>query len=310
VVDDSGETYTGGIPSPESTESPKLPPSGKALLGDVYEVGVEGTKLFFSKPVSLKIKLPESADLSKELIVYYFDEDYSDWKVAGNGGQLVVNTAGEYFMDVDVYHMTKFGIMQTIVDASVFSDIASHWARSYIEELYELGGAIAYYKDTYAPDKPMTRLDVVRTILTTLDIDVPESGSISTNPFPDVPASSWRAPYIQKAKTLGFISGYDDDGTFRPDESVSRAEIMKIIFKATGLKATTRATTPFKDVPVGYWYSNYILSGYKLGVISGKTADTFALTDPVSRAEATKIIIKMTKLKNLRDKLLNIGFGN
>lgn len=70
--------------------------------------------------------------------------------------------------------------------------------------------------------------------------------------FSDLPSSHWGYSYVQKLVGDGTINGYQD-GTFRPEAKVTRAEFVKMIGK------TTKAfETPFDDI-VGHWAYDYIM---------------------------------------------------
>lgn len=112
--------------------------------------------------------------------------------------------------------------------------------------------------------------------------------------FTDVSKDFWAFSYIAELVEKGVISGYPD-GTFRPNNSVSRAEFAKIMIGASGLKAAATNTSSFSDVKVTDWYCPYIetakdfLNGYNY---AGKT-----MYLPDTAAVREDIAIAMVKLK-------------
>jgi len=58
-----------------------------------------------------------------------------------------------------------------------------------------------------------------------------EPPELSENPFPDVPYAEWFAGYVYKAKIMGYVEG--DNGYFKPDKDISRAELAKIVSLAS-----------------------------------------------------------------------------
>ena len=86
----------------------------------------------------------------------------------------------------------------------------------------------------------------------------------------------------------GVISGYPD-GTFRTDNTVSRVEALKLIYK--GLNASLKeGRLPFDDVSDKEWYSPYLYTAYKAGVVDGYSDGSFRPTSTVNKAEFYKML--------------------
>ena len=84
----------------------------------------------------------------------------------------------------------------------------------------------------------------------------------------------------------GWITGYTD-GTFRPEQPVSRAELVKLIASYFTVEG---GTSPFPDVPDGHWAAEVVSFAAEEGWVSGYPDGTFRPDAPVSRAEAVKIL--------------------
>lgn len=99
---------------------------------------------------------------------------------------------------------------------------------------------------------------------------------------------------VERLSALGILQGYAD-GTFKPDNSITRAELAKIIVVATGnesaaqLMANTAPT--FKDVKAGAWYTGYINVAATKGFIQGYNGK-FRPNDTVKFEEATAILVR------------------
>ena len=95
---------------------------------------------------------------------------------------------------------------------------------------------------------------------------------------------------------LSVIKGYED-GSYRPDEIVTRAEMAKMIYviRNGGSDVVTQYedyTTPFTDVEnVNHWAKGYIAYCYANGIIAGTSATTFKPDAPVSGQEAAKMAL-------------------
>ena len=104
--------------------------------------------------------------------------------------------------------------------------------------------------------------------------------------FPDVKRGDWYVSYVAFAKRYGIANGYLD-GTFRPEQPVSRAELVKLIASYFTVEG---GTSPFPDVPDGHWAAEVVSFAAEEGWVSGYPDGTFRPDAPVSRAEAVKIL--------------------
>ncbi len=75
--------------------------------------------------------------------------------------------------------------------------------------------------------------------------------------FSDVPEDEWYYEAVMTMHKYGIISGYPEDNTFKPDNSVSREEFATMMVKALQLETVTTKSS-FADVADGYWASKYI----------------------------------------------------
>lgn len=108
----------------------------------------------------------------------------------------------------------------------------------------------------------------------------------SASAFDDI-LSHWAKGYINAAASLTIVNGYED-GNFRPDENITRAEFAKIIAKLTE-KDIPQKSTEFSDVET-HWAEAYIVILAEKGVITGYEDNTFRPDEPITRAEAVAII--------------------
>lgn len=109
--------------------------------------------------------------------------------------------------------------------------------------------------------------------------------------FPDVDADHYAYAAIKKLSDMGVINGYSD-GTFRPDASVTRAELTKMVYIAGEKDIKGMNNSPFTDLDTTNALSKYVLSAYREGLIKGYTDFTFRPQSSVTKAEGSKIILK------------------
>lgn len=107
--------------------------------------------------------------------------------------------------------------------------------------------------------------------------------------FTDVSSDNQYSKSITTLSTLGVINGYDD-GTFKPDGSITRAEFAKIITYVLGLSGLTTPSTEFSDVG-GHWANANIKTAYDQGIINGFEDGTFRPDDNVTYEQALKMIV-------------------
>ena len=117
------------------------------------------------------------------------------------------------------------------------------------------------------------------------------SVTVSAASFTDVSETDKNYEAIEILTALDLIEGYEDD-TFKPQETITRAEAIAMIDRMLGLRsAVGQTTTEYKDVPANHWASGYIAIGTARGIIAGHGDGTFRPEDPVTYEQMIKMII-------------------
>ncbi len=101
--------------------------------------------------------------------------------------------------------------------------------------------------------------------------------------FPDVPAGYWAEGFIRELSARGVIAGFDD-GTFRPEDPVTRAQFAAMINKAFNRPAI-RTPVNFSDVPATYWGYGAIQKAYSTGFLAGYPDNVFRPNENIPRAQ-------------------------
>jgi hypothetical protein len=169
----------------------------------------------------------------------------------------------------------------------VFSDMSMHWAQDTLSVFTKLGVIQGYADGSFQPDASITRAEFATVIAKLFGLTASTPASLA-----DV-KQHWAAGAISALAGTGIISGYAD-GTFRPDQEITRAEIIAIIAKLVELKpAATRAK--FTDID-GAWNKDQINAAAQMGIISGVAESSFAPGQEATRAEALTILLRVLEL--------------
>ena len=118
-----------------------------------------------------------------------------------------------------------------------FADVdPTHWAFKYVQRVRERDIAHGYPGNLYGPEDNVTREQMAKMLIMGLVsegkiAEPPEDYCSSGSLFPDVEQDRWSCRYIKRLKELGITTGYPD-GTYRPEASVTRAEMAAFIYRA------------------------------------------------------------------------------
>ncbi len=107
--------------------------------------------------------------------------------------------------------------------------------------------------------------------------------------FSDVPISHPNEVAITYLQSNNIVQGYED-GTFRPDQPISRTEFLKIVLEGTGVNSNIDTTSGFSDIDESRWYAPYVRKAKYEGWIKGYPDGTFQPLKHINKVEALKIL--------------------
>lgn len=162
-----------------------------------------------------------------------------------------------------------------------------HWASPYLKILNDANVVYTKYDSDFNPDTPVKRGEVVKMILKKLGVSVNKVQYDET--FTDVLRSNVNGKYIIKAKELGIVEGYPD-GSFHPDESISRSETLAMILRAFEIPILRGGSQFYPDVPRNEWFFRYIDTGTVNELVSGYDTGKFGPHDPITFGEIAKML--------------------
>lgn len=172
------------------------------------------------------------------------------------------------------------------VDDLIFVDIANNWARTYIEKLAIRG--IVNNVTLFHPDYALTRAEFLKIVGNSVGWQL---GTSETS-YADVPADSWFAPYVAYAYSNGIIMA---NANFRPNDTITRAEVAKVLIGMLRRSPSTTNTSSFADVSRTHTLFSYIEAVREIGVFDGQVVNgqrIFRPNDPISRAEVAKVVVR------------------
>lgn len=166
-------------------------------------------------------------------------------------------------------------------------DINGYWAEDAINEWIGNGLISGYADQTFQPNKVITRAEFISIVNKAFGYLHKDDQT-----FKDVSQEKWFYNDVAKAKYAGYISGFDD-GTFRPDQPISREQAAKIIHQLMQLedvlpKSDTR--TFHDEQQMSDWSKPYIKAVASEGYLKGYPDQSFRPQKSITRAEAVVML--------------------
>jgi N-acetylmuramoyl-L-alanine amidase len=123
--------------------------------------------------------------------------------------------------------------------------------------------------------------------------EVPSSETRQTPVFADLPSTHWSYSSMSAAIDKGLIKGYPD-GTVRPNQPVTRAEVAAVFSRLEGLEQAEtpidEITASFKDVPKSYWAYPAIMRLNGQGIVHGISTGIYGPDQYVTRAQMAAML--------------------
>lgn len=177
---------------------------------------------------------------------------------------------------------------------SEFADTREHWAVKTIEIFDRLKLITGYPDGLFRPNNAITRAEFARILNRVFHIHNRDGSNISME-LKDI-EGSWAKEDIEKLAAAGVIRGYPD-GTFRPNQTITREEMVVMISFIVNLDVLEKDTIKghFNDLD-GAYAAEKIIAEAQAGIVSGKGAGRFEPKSRATRAEALRIILNALQL--------------
>lgn len=183
--------------------------------------------------------------------------------------------------------------------SSLFSDIQGHWAQSEIIVMTEIGIAGGVTEDSFAPNDSVTRAQFAAFLIRSLRIAEANS---ATGSFGDVNSSAWYYGAVEAARAAQLVGGYPD-GSFRPNQAITRKEIAVMVVRALAFQAATPVSLTSPEVVlaarftdwnfIAAWARGAVAQAVEANIVNGREGRRFAPQENASRAEAVVMLKRM-----------------
>ncbi|MCU6712849.1 S8 family serine peptidase [Paenibacillus sp. J5C_2022] len=253
-----------------------------SIVSPVLEIGEANRMLSDEIAITLTYSNKLVADERKVGIYRLAEEGWSYMGIPSDqdGNKLMIKT-------------NQLGTFAAIAYHKTFTDLSSHWAKDEIELLASMHVLKGSSSDLFAPDHQVTRAEFTAMLVRALQLPVADYQGY----YRDVPADAWYAAIVESASETGIVAGWGD-GTFRPDEAITREQMIVMIVRAMN-PASEPLTNPirFEDSDeISEWARTAVDWASQEGLIQGLTETAFAPRNSSSRAQAAVMIYRMLQL--------------
>ena len=188
----------------------------------------------------------------------------------------------------------------------MFPDVSdNHIYRTEIENLAGVQVINGNPNGTFQPEEPVNRAAMLK-MLYKASGRIPDLSNVDC--FPDVLKGVWFEAFVCDAEANRFVQGYSD-GTFRPQNNVTRAEAIKLTMlildiEVPELTSINREVLKFVDISTAAWYTKYLSAAFTKGVlpIIGQGGARYYPDWPLLRGEAAAYIYNALNLKLVEDR--------
>ncbi|MGN7382620.1 S-layer homology domain-containing protein [Paenibacillus sp. SAFN-117] len=251
------------------------------------------TLFYTAKTEAKQIELKASAEHSAAKVTWQDQQLGSgfaiDLKEGGNIIPLIV-VAEDGSRKTYTLTIERIQPVEAVIPAISFTDIPGHWSESYIKRAAEKGIVSGYPDGTFKPHHPVTRSEFTVMLAGALKLKGEGAALMFTD---NEQIGAWSKQAVAQAVQAGIVEGYED-GSFRPNAQIIRAELAAMIARALKMQTNSSATTGFADnEAIPQWAKGAVEAIRKLGIVDGRGGNRFVPNDTATRAEAAVMLLRM-----------------
>ncbi|PIH56221.1 S-layer homology domain-containing protein [Paenibacillus sp. LK1] len=231
-----------------------------------------------SRPVTLILPLDANQVAgvkSEELGVYIEHSDGT--KELLHGKRVTLNGDNQQGVEIEVNKFSTFSIVKV-----------KDWTDNTLKAQPYIQG---YTDGSFRPERNVTRAEMATLITRILGTSALEG----SHEFTDVTSSHWAQASISAAAQSGSVKGYTD-GSFKPDQAITRAEMAVVLQPLLTSDQMTTAPTAFNDMNE-HWAQQAVEQLSSAGVVTGYKDGMFRPSQPITRAEAVTMLNKLIGLQ-------------
>jgi len=188
-----------------------------------------------------------------------------------------------------------------------FTDVSTDNPYCKAVELMKIKGIFSGYSDgTFRLYSPISRAETTKVVLLAIGYSLLKDDGTNLG-FWDVVKKEWYMTYLRTAKSKGIIHGYPD-GSFRPNNTPNKVELLKIFLEGTGINLPYCNSAPYKDTPVGAWYQSYVCFAANNGLISADGSGNFYPGSPMNRGDVAMLFYNFY-VRGLYDQSPNYNYN-
>ncbi|MBT9281090.1 MAG: S-layer homology domain-containing protein [Hydrogenibacillus schlegelii] len=232
------------------------------------------------EPFEVALKLSDGMYDVRRVGAYMKQSD-GRWKYIGGRADATKKTL--------TVKVAAFGTVAAMAYNKTFADIQNHWAKNVIEVLAAHHIVKGRSTDVFAPNDSVTRAEFAALVLNAKGI-APRKAS---HPFVDVADNAWYRDVVATAYAENLMVG--DGAVFRPNDRITREEMVVVLVKALGLLDEAKGKAPtFADAGrVSPWAREAVGLAQERGLVAGVGQNLFAPKQDAKRGEAAQIIYNL-----------------
>ncbi|CAI6061867.1 S-layer homology domain-containing protein [Cohnella sp. JJ-181] len=140
---------------------------------------------------------------------------------------------------------------------------------------------------TFRPYDKLTRAQAAKIIVSALGLD---TANVTDPGFTDVPKGNFYYAYISALANQGIVEGYGNK--FNPNDTLTRAQMAKMITLAYNLQPSDPQQLPFADVKPGDWFAKYVGALTENDITTGTTPTTFSPNESITRGQMAALVFR------------------
>ena len=140
-----------------------------------------------------------------------------------------------------------------------------------------------YPDGTVRPNNNITRAETAAILYRLIKDSIRDQYETANHPYSDIPADAWYQKEVATLTAMDLFKGYPD-GTFRPDQPITRAEVAALLARISEREISSEGKTEFTDIK-DHWAEAKIMTIEDLNWIYGYPDGTFLPDQPITRAE-------------------------